>query len=113
MATKTKFATADAVKKAAKTMPDEHVHCRTLGHVYATRKVEPIKNGGYFEVVQCVTCTFSKETTYDRYGYMTGQKTFYPDGYLLKGLGRLRTDTRAVLKVDSLKRYLKESNGHA
>lgn len=103
----TKFASPDAVRKRAKSMPDSHVDCRVLGHIPVRHAVNPIKGGGFVEVLKCQRCGREKESVVDRRGFTVGRpKLDYPEGYLLpKGTGQLRSETRAILRVESLKRF--------
>lgn len=102
---KTKFADPKVVRKAAKKMEDPHVHCRTLGHVWAHRTVKH-HTQGFLQVLGCKTCGTTKEQIINRRGEILHSVTDYAEGYLLKGLGRLRSDTRSVLRLESLKRMV-------
>lgn len=104
-----KFADVKEVRKAARSMEDPHVHCRTMGHVWAHRTVEHVKEG-FLQVLGCKTCTTTKEQIINRRGEILSSKTIYAEGYVIKGLGRLRADTKDVLRLESLKRYLKETD---
>lgn len=105
----TKFADVKEVKKAARGMEDAFVHCRTMGHVWAQRTVEHVKEG-FYQLLGCKTCPTTKEQIINRRGEIIHSHINYAEGYLIKGLGRLRADTKAVLRLESVKRYLKETD---
>jgi hypothetical protein len=107
-----RYAEVKDVRKAAKSMDDAFVHCRTMGHVWAQRTVEHVKEG-FFQVLGCKTCPTTKEQVINRRGEIIASKTNYAEGYLIKGLGRLRADTKSVLRLESVKRYLKEADNVA
>jgi hypothetical protein len=104
-----KYATAPKVRAAVKDMPDGHVHCRTLGHVWAHRTVDRHQKG-FIQILGCKSCDTIKEQIISRQGEILSSHTTYAPGYLLKGLGRLRADTKAIVRVASLVKMLGESD---
>lgn len=104
----TLFATPKAVFKAVGDMPAEHVHCRTLGHVWAHRTVVRVKGGGYEQTLGCRTCATTKIQQISRTGVILGSSTNYTPGYLLKGLGRLNVNTKAIVRLASLEHAVHE-----
>lgn len=96
-----KFATKRSVAKAVENMTAEQVHCRTLGHVWAHRQVTRIL-GGYEQVLGCKNCSSEKIQMINKKGEVQESKLRYSPGYLLKGLGRLKAETKAIVRVASL-----------
>src|SRR3954466_6172264 len=96
-----KYATAKAVRTALGTMPEGHVHCRTLGHVWAHREAVRVL-GGFRQVLGCQNCQTEKVQMINRRGEIQESRVYYAEGYLLVGLGRLRADTKSIVRLASL-----------
>lgn len=97
------WATPEDVQKAADGWTDGQVQCRVYGHSWQslTATHEP----GVFTVYQrCVRCGSERMQDIDERGYpMTRWQLRYRDGYLLRKMGRVGTDGRAVLRLSSIR----------
>ena len=90
------------VQVAAKEWTDEQKRCRINGHAWEPLTVR--HRPGVFHVMQrCDRCRNERHQDVNEQGYpVTNWVTNYYEGYLLKGLGRVGSDGRAVLRLDVL-----------
>lgn len=78
--------------------------CRDLQHAWTPQTAKP-DGKGYLRRMRCMRCGSWKEQTLDRYGYITGSKITYAEGYLMpKGGGRLSKNDRALLRLEMWER---------
>lgn len=74
--------------------------CRDLMHAWAPHTAKKVK-GGYLRTLRCARCRSIKEQTLDKWGYVTGSKMLYVEGYLMPaGSGRLSKNDRASLRLE-------------
>lgn len=94
-----------AVEEAARRWTEGQKFCRTWSHAWEAYTVRPI--GSIREVWQrCPRCTCLRSQDVDAAGYpLSPWRPRYPEGYLLRGVGRLGTDGKAVLRNDLLDAY--------
>lgn len=99
-----KWAEPAAVEKAAETWSDDYVDCRINGHNWSRKHQTVHRYGTGFVITQkCPTCKNQREMEMDSRGY--GQKWHmkYAEGYLLKNMGRVDQDGRAVLRLAGIR----------
>lgn len=83
------------------------IQCRDYGHAWKPWRAELIGKGGargYEQALRCTRCDTERWRTLTRYGEVVSAHYVYPDGYLVKGLGRLTGEDRGQLRVASIER---------
>lgn len=97
----TEWASAEAVERAAQEWSDSVVQCRAFGHGW--RPQTALHRPGMYTITQrCPRCRVRRWKRINERGYsLTPWHTDYSEatGYLLKGVGRLGTDGKAVLTL--------------
>lgn len=101
----TKVASRADVKAAAKSLPEEFVSCRDVGHTWRQFRVIRVR-GGYNRDLFCPTCKTNRHEFISRTGEKLSTSYTYPDGYQFKGMGRIQGDGRNVLRLESVVRVL-------
>lgn len=105
----TTWASADAIEKAAVDWTDAQVTCRVYQHAWRPLTVR--HRPGVFTVFQrCGRCHNQRVQEINEQGYpVSAWRMTYQDGYLLKDVGRLGRDGRAVLRLVTLRAsYIEE-----
>jgi hypothetical protein len=96
------------VGDAISTMVDTHLLCRDFGHSWRPWAAEWIpQRRQYLEALVCHRCEAVRRRLLDEYGAQLGQSYTYPDGYLVKGLGRLTGDDRNSLRRAGLQAVMR------
>jgi hypothetical protein len=98
------WADSHDVQVAAKEWTEGQKTCRVNGHAWEPLTVR--HRPGVFSVMQrCPRCRNERRQDVNEQGYpVSDWKPYYYDGYLLKGLGRVGADGRAVLRLDLITR---------
>jgi hypothetical protein len=95
---------ADAISKFTLA----HLQCRRYGHSWRPWRAEVFTRGrGYMEAVRCDRCATERTEECDRYGGVVSAHYVYPDGYLVKGLGRLTGEDRGQLRIAAIRRRVR------
>jgi cytochrome c553 len=105
----TTWATAQDVERAANNWSDGQVACRAYGHQW--RPLTARHRPGVYTILQrCGRCHNERQQQINESGYpITGWYISYQDNYLLKKLGRVGVDGRAVLRLVTLRNlYIEE-----
>lgn len=97
-------------------LPEKYVVCRDTG---LRHKWEPWTatfdkfTHQYTRSIHCETCGTVKEQVVDAEGYIVKTKTpRYPEGYLRpKGSGRMTKDDAAIVRVESMLRFMDRTKG--
>lgn len=98
----THWADPSEVANVADEWSDKTVHCRIYGHGWEPLTVTRILHG--FEVLQrCRRCKNRRAQQMDERGLAGPWRYIYTEGYLTKGLGRIGTDGRAVLRLAAIR----------
>lgn len=97
------WAAPEDVESAAQNWSYEQVNCRIYGHNW--RPLTATHRPGFYTLYQrCGRCASSRTQELDDYGFpLSGWHIVYSEGYLLKNLGRVGQDGRAVLRLTSLR----------
>jgi hypothetical protein len=93
------------VEHAAEQWTDGQVACRTYGHNWRPQTVTH-RPGVYTVTQRCPRCRNTRAQEINENGYPLGpwrRPNGYVGGYLLKGVGRLGIDGRAVLRIATLR----------
>ena len=98
----TTWATPQDVERAAENWTNEQKQCRVYGHAWRPLTVRH-RPGVYTEMQRCERCRNERGQQINDRGYpIEGWRMHYYDGYLLKQLGRVGSEGRAVLRLDVL-----------
>lgn len=99
----TSWATPESIQSAADSWTDGQVQCRTYGHSW--RSLTATHSPGVYTVYQrCTRCSAERHQDINERGYpLSPWRTRYTDGYLLRNVGRVGVDGRAVLRLSSLR----------
>lgn len=98
----TTWATAADVERAAQRWSDAQKECRTYGHPWRAHTVTH-RPGIYTEIQRCDRCQNTRRQEVNDRGYPLGPWMIdYRPGYLLRNVGRLGADGKAVLRLSSL-----------
>lgn len=103
----TGYATPRAVRKAALSMDEQHLHCRDYGHSWQPYSVAEEGRGFVRELI--CSCEAIRKDRLDRRGGVVSSGIDYPEGYLLKGLGRVTGETKGIIRLQSI---MADMNGH-
>lgn len=97
-----KWAEVSNIEAASEKWPDAYVKCRSYGHVWKSMTVT--SHGTGFTVYQvCDRCFNQRSQDMDSRGYATQWHMTYNPDYLLKDLGRVDGDGRAVLRLAAIR----------
>jgi hypothetical protein len=98
----TNWATPEDVEKAASNWTPGQKACRVYGHAWQPLQVS--HRPGLYTVRQwCPRCRNERRQEIDERGYPQSKwHPSYQDGYLLKNIGRVGVDGRAILRLDTL-----------
>jgi len=95
----TTWATPADVSRASEEWTEAQKQCRVYGHSWRPLTVRH-RPGVYTVLQRCARCRNEREQQVNEQGYpVDGWRMSYYDGYLLKNLGRVGTDGRAVLRL--------------
>lgn len=87
---------------------DAYLHCRDLMHNWKTKSARRIQNT-FEHVIECLSCGAEKTRILSRRGEILASRfTHYPEGYVMKGTGRLTHDMRAAVRLEALSRLTSE-----
>lgn len=88
-------------------MSDNQIMCRELRHAWKPWTVHTDTKAKLYEVkLRCTKCKTVRVREIGFHGQLIGNRYEYPDGYLVKGLGRLDDNDRARLRLESVFRLL-------
>lgn len=107
---KPKVASVKDVREAVENITEEHLRCRDLGHVWIQYKVKKVR-AGYERSCYCRSCKASKHQFVSVKGEILATSYAYSTGYQFKGIGRVQSEGKSVLRLESLTRTLVNSGG--
>jgi hypothetical protein len=92
------------VDAALDRLPAGALDCRAYGHMF--RPVDawyvPRGRGAVMQRLRCAGCGSERRLALARDGDVTASRYDYPDGYLIKGMGRLTGSDRGRLRLAGL-----------
>lgn len=100
-----KIASRADVKSAAKKLPEGFISCRDIGHTWRQFRVIRVR-GGFNRDLFCPTCKTNRHEFISRTGEKLSTGYTYPEGYQVKGMGRIVGDGRSVIRLESVVRVL-------
>lgn len=97
------WATPEDIQHAADEWTDGQVQCRIYSHSW--RPLTVIHHPGAYTLYQrCTRCSSERYQDINERGYpLSSWHIRYSDGYLLRNVGRVGQDGRAVLRLASLR----------
>ena len=101
-----------SVSEAMSELSVEATVCRDLMHswrphtAYETR--DRRKLVGYERVLKCRTCGTERTDKLNTWGGIVGRTYAYPDGYLVKGVGRFSGEYKDAARLANVKRLARE-----
>ena len=99
----TTWATPADVEHAANQWTEGQTNCRVYGHNWRPLQVSH-RIGVYTIYQRCSRCHSERHQEVDERGYpLAGWQINYVEGYLLRKLGRVGTDGRAVLRLATIR----------
>lgn len=101
---------------AIKALRPEFLQCRDYLHAWRPFTAQWMPSFNVYEVrEQCMRCHTLRIRELDRHGHVLARHYEYPDGYSMKGLGRLTGDDRDKIRLASLLNIIdkKQERKHA
>lgn len=106
-----KIATVDDVRDMIADMPDRFIQCRDLGHNWKIADSEKTGRGRQAirtRTLFCPSCKYNKYQTFDSEGTLVHETPDYPEGYLMKGKGRIDRHGKGQFRIASIDRYIEK-----
>jgi hypothetical protein len=101
------YADPDEVRSFAGELPDNYLHCRTLGHAWTPHRAQwRPDEGAYWTVYLCPRCDTQRVEWLDEFGDKVRGNYAYEDGYQHKGMGRITGRGRSMLRLEELHRII-------
>lgn len=101
-------------------LPTKYIQCRDFAHSWKghdARRVESTEGRrrfAFYEVIlRCTRCDTKRLRRISPDGHIMGSSYEYADNYLLKGVGRMTSDDRAVVRLESTLRLIQGGKDHA
>jgi len=89
------------VREIAADMEPKFLECRDLMHPWVPHRARRVGRA-YERTLFCPRCTAEKDQQIDSQGTIVSSRIRYPEGYVMKGVGHLRSDARAELRLASI-----------
>lgn len=103
-----RFASVDAAQQVADDLPDTYLLCRELAHAWLPFNANIDRHGIIERTVRCSRCQTKRIMGVNsRNGEILSSRYEYPEGYTLRGVGRIAGPARDVLRLASLGRSIK------
>ena len=91
------------LQQAVKSMDLSFVQCRDFGHSWRPYTARwSAADNAYQSQLQCQRCKALRVRWLSRTGHQLGGQYDYPEGYLVKGMGRLTGTDRDVIRLQSV-----------
>jgi hypothetical protein len=89
-------------------MGDAALACRDLGHNWRANSAAWVpKERVYERSLRCTRCRNLRHQILNERGEVISNSYEYRKGYLIKGLGRLSGESRAVLRLEAVQRTIR------
>lgn len=111
-----RVATREDVRQLSQELSEAFLHCRDYGHQWRMANAERHGRGSRVirtRTMYCPSCKYNKYQTFDSRGIMVEEKVDYPEGYLIKGLGRITGDTKGLIRIESIDRLIEKTEAKA
>lgn len=105
----TQFADLGEVEEFVGSLPERYLYCRDMGHNWRPWTGGSYEDGGWERIIRCVRCKTKRHQVLTASGAVLKSKYDHPEGYNApKGMGRISGEGRNVLRLESIKRIVKE-----
>lgn len=95
------------VDQVIQDMPDRYIQCRDFNHSWRAHDAQYDEGSRSYDVtLKCTRCKAERVRIMDSQGGLASSRYEYPDGYLIKGMGRLTGRERDALRLSSVLRIL-------
>lgn len=101
-------ASVGQIKELGAALSEEFLACRDTGHGWHQYRLLRVR-GGYERSLYCKSCKTAKHQFVSKKGEIVWTTYTYQEGYTLKGIGRLYSDHRAVLRLEALERQVESA----
>lgn len=100
-----RYADADAVEAVAAQWTDEQITCRDLGHHWRPADALHVARLRYWRVShECARCGMVRIREMSESGHVFASSYVYPEGYLVKGLGRIAGEAKDAVRIAAVRR---------
>lgn len=108
-----RFASARDIAGWRRELPEEFLSCRDYGHLWRPSSARYLSDlNAYERTMRCGRCHTERTQTLSASGGILGGGYDYADGYVApKGQGRLGTEARDSLRLESVLRLLALDSG--
>lgn len=93
------------IRSEVTNLKSEFLSCRDTGHVWNLYRIKKIRGGfdrGHF----CKSCKTNRKQFISNTGQILSTTYDYDTGYQMVGIGRITSDGKAVMRMESLDRTL-------
>lgn len=93
------------VRLEVQQIPERYLNCRAFGHPWKPYDVEQRPNDPnkrYVQELLCTRCDTLRAIFMDEDARIKGNAYFYPEGYVLEGIGRLTADENAYIRLRTM-----------
>lgn len=98
---------ADDVAKWSADLPASFLLCRDIGHRWRPQRAKITGEHTYLQGLVCSRCRTERTRELSMSGHVLSSSYTHPDGYLApKGTGRIDTDGRDALRLESVLRLM-------
>lgn len=105
-------ADTDDVAKWSAALPDTFILCRDIGHLWRPWRASITAENSYLRVLRCGRCRTERSQELSMSGHTLSASYTYPEGYQAPaGTGRIDTDGRDALRLESVLRLLGKDDG--
>lgn len=102
------------VEQFAHGLSMNYLQCRELGHNWRPHTARWVQDQGCYErVLRCVRCQTLRIQLLDQYGAIISSSYKHAEGYLHKGMGRIVGESRDIVRLESLTRFLSSATNKA
>lgn len=102
-------AEAAEVAAFAQSLPESYLYCRELGHNWKAWTARQVDDS-IERVLRCNRCRCERHQILTLTGGVHSNKYVHPEGYLHDGMGRIVGDGRDALRMESIKRTIRETD---
>lgn len=100
-----KVASARQIQDALETIQDDHLVCRDVGHSWRQYTVRKAK-GGFERSMFCRQCKTARHQFVSNRGEILSNQYSYVEGYQFRGLGRIVSEGKALVRLETIGRAL-------
>lgn len=101
-----KIAERAAVEDFAAGLNEAFLECRRQGHDFKLRNVEEDAAANVYDLLlRCSRCKSERIVSRSKNGARVSDRVHYAEGYLMHGLGRMDTDGRDAIWLETIVRH--------